>query len=241
MGHPLEIPSAVPPGVQEGQTLSPALRRELDLPHHQNPSVPQGALGGWGVPLWRPWPPERHRGFPKNPRPIMAMSAPVNWSTRSTSSRRRCPVADDGDLHRLLHLRMVVQSACPAYILGPGPSVDADVGHPRLLQHPAEGHGVDAALVQPGRIFTVTGTPLAFTTAPPPAGPSPDPASKRSRRRWRPPSPRDNHVDVINAAPLTSAAIWAASAIQTGSLPKIWAQQGSLRGRGAASSRLFLS
>ena len=43
------------------------------------------------------------------------------------------------------------------------------------------------------------------------------------------------------SAPLASMAICAASAMQTGSLPKIWACIGCSPGKGASSVRLFLS
>ena len=43
------------------------------------------------------------------------------------------------------------------------------------------------------------------------------------------------------SAPLASTAIWAASAMQEMSLPKIWAAKGASPGKGFNSSRLFLS
>ena len=97
-------------------------------------------------------------------------------------------------------------------------------------------------LSQPRRIFTVTGTGHAFTTA------SASRAAFSGSRIRAHPSPEDTTFPTgqpmlmsRSSAPLASMAIWAASAMQGMSLPKIWAAKGFSPGKGMRSWRLFLS
>ena len=97
-------------------------------------------------------------------------------------------------------------------------------------------------LSQPRRIFTVTGTFTALTTA------SAMRAAFSGSRISAEPSPLLTILPTGQpmlmskiSAPLASIAICAASAMQTGSLPKICACIGCSPGKGASSVRLFLS
>ena len=97
-------------------------------------------------------------------------------------------------------------------------------------------------LSQPRRIFAVTGTGDAFTTA------SASRAAFSGSFIRAAPSPEETTLPTGQpmlmsrmSAPLASMAIWAASAMQEASLPKIWAAKGASPGKGFSSSRLFLS
>ena len=97
-------------------------------------------------------------------------------------------------------------------------------------------------LSQPRRIFTVTGTGLAFTTA------SAMRAAFSGSFIRAEPSPLATTLPTgqpmlmsMTAAPDTSAAIWAASAMQPASLPKIWAAAGRSLSASFRRPRLFLS
>ena len=97
-------------------------------------------------------------------------------------------------------------------------------------------------LSQPRRIFTVTGTPAAFTTA------SAMRAAFSGSFIRAEPSPLETTFPTgqpmlmsMMSAPLISRAICAASAMQTGSLPKICALTGCSPGPIFSSPRLFRS
>ena len=97
-------------------------------------------------------------------------------------------------------------------------------------------------LSQPRRIFTVTGTGLAFTTA------SAMRAAFSGSFIRAEPSPLATTLPTgqpmlmsMSAAPDTSAAIWAASAMHWTSLPKIWAAAGRSLSASFRRPRLFLS
>ena len=87
-------------------------------------------------------------------------------------------------------------------------------------------------LSQPRRIFTVTGTGLAFSGSFMRAEPSPLATTLPTGQPM---------LMSMTAAPETSAAIWAASAMQVMSLPKIWAAAGRSLSASFKSPRLFLS
>ena len=97
-------------------------------------------------------------------------------------------------------------------------------------------------LSQPRRIFTVTGTGLAFTTA------SAMRAAFSGSFIRAEPSPLETTFPTgqpmlmsMTSAPDTSAAITAASAMQVMSLPKIWAAAGCSLKAIFSSVQLFLS
>ena len=97
-------------------------------------------------------------------------------------------------------------------------------------------------LSQPRRIFTVTGTGLALTTA------SASRAAFSGSFIRAEPSPLATTLPTgqpmlmsIISAPDTSAAMTAASAMQGISLPKIWAAAGFSLGASFKRPRLFLS
>ena len=97
-------------------------------------------------------------------------------------------------------------------------------------------------LSQPRRIFTVTGTGDAFTTA------SAMRAAFSGSFIRAEPSPFPTTLPTgqpilmsMRSAPLISAAIWAASAMQTGSLPKICALTGCSPGPIFSRPLVFLS
>ena len=137
---------------------------------------------------------------------------------------------------------MVDQSACPPYICTRVRPWTVMPATPTLSSSTASSGALMLPLSQPRRIFTVTGTFTALTTA------SAMRAAFSGSRISAEPSPLLTTLPTGQpmlmsrmSAPLASMAICAASAMQTGSLPKIWACIGCSPGKGASSVRLFLS
>ena len=137
---------------------------------------------------------------------------------------------------------MVVQSAVPPYICTRVLPWTAMADTPTCSSIRLSSTALTLPLSQPRRIFTVTGTGLAFTTA------SAIRAAFSGSFIRAEPSPLETTFPTgqpmlmsMKSAPLTWAAIWAASAMHTGSLPKIWAAKGPSPGKGISSCRLFLS
>ena len=97
-------------------------------------------------------------------------------------------------------------------------------------------------LSQPRRIFTVTGTGLACTTA------SATRAAFSGSRMRAEPSPLATTLPTgqpmlisMRSQPESSAAFTAASAMHAGSLPKSCTAKGCSPGKGRSSCRVFLS
>ena len=138
--------------------------------------------------------------------------------------------------------RMVDQSATPPYICTRVRPWMVTAETPACSMRRLSSTALMLLLSQPRRIFTVTGTGLAFTTA------SAMRAAFSGSFIKAEPSPLETTFPTgqpmlmsMKSAPLASAAIWAASAMQETSLPKIWAAKGPSPGKGISSCRLFLS
>ena len=138
--------------------------------------------------------------------------------------------------------RMVTQSACPAYIWARVRPWTARADTPACSSICESSTALMLPLSQPRRIFTVTGTGEASTTAWAIRA-----AFSGSRIRALP-SPLETIFPTgqpmlmsIRSAPEISAAMHAASAMHTGSLPKIWALAGCSPGDSFSRPRLFLS
>ena len=138
--------------------------------------------------------------------------------------------------------RMVTQSACPAYIWARVRPWTATADTPACSSIRASSTALTLPLSQPRRIFTVTGTGEAFTTA------SAMRAAFSGSRISALPSPLDTILPTgqpmlmsIRSAPDSSAAMHAASAMHPGSLPKICALAGCSPSDSFRSPRLFLS
>ena len=168
------------------------------------------------------------QGLPKQPRPIMAMSALVCCRMRTASSGfQMSPLAMTGMLTASFTCRMQFQSALPLYTCARVRPWTATAETPAASSVLANSTQLQLPMSQPRRNLAVTGTLTAFTTA------STMRAAPSGSFIRAAPSPLLTILPMgqpmlmsMMSAPVCSRAIWAASAMQTGSWPKIWTAAG---------------
>ena len=183
------------------------------------------------------------QGLPKHPRPIMAMSALVCCRMRTASSGFQIsPLAITGMDTASLTARMQFQSAWPLYTWARVRPWTATAEAPACSRIWANSTQLQLPMSQPRRNLAVTGTETAFTTAS-----MMRPAFSGSFIRAAP-SPLPTIFPMgqpmfrsTMSAPECSRAIWAASAMQTGSLPKICTAAGCSPGNCCSRDSVFLS
>ena len=183
------------------------------------------------------------QGLPKHPRPTMAMSALVCCRIRTASSGfQMSPLAMTGTFTASLTARMQVQSAWPLYIWARVRPWTATAETPACSRIVANSTQLQLPMSQPRRNLAVTGMLTAFTTAS---------TTRAAVSGWRiraEPSPLLTIFPMgqpmlmsSTSAPVRSMAIWAASAMQTGSWPKICTAAGCSPGNCCSREKVFLS